>query len=45
MQKQISISRCPRCSGEGKIWDFGDPEEPNFYWCELCQGKTSTINN
>ncbi|MCX6815207.1 MAG: hypothetical protein NTY20_06175 [Candidatus Aenigmarchaeota archaeon] len=40
----LSINCCPRCAGGGKIWDFGDPEEPTFFYCELCKGKI-TINN
>jgi hypothetical protein len=45
MAKLISLNRCPKCRGEGKIWDFSDHEEPNFYWCELCKGETSALNN
>jgi excinuclease UvrABC ATPase subunit len=44
MHKSISISRCPKCGGEGKIWNFENHEEPDFYLCELCNGQ-NTVNN
>ncbi|MEM7816243.1 MAG: hypothetical protein QXN71_03930 [Candidatus Aenigmatarchaeota archaeon] len=44
MPTKISLNCCPKCGGEGKIWDFEDPEEPFFYLCELCMGQ-NTLNN
>jgi hypothetical protein len=44
-RKTISLTCCLKCGGEGKIWDFADPEEPNFYYCELCKGVACTVNN
>ncbi len=40
----VAINCCPDCMGEGKIWDFSDDEEPNYDYCDLCQGNF-TINN
>jgi len=44
IRPSISLNCCPECSGHGKVWDMGDPEEPVFFYCELCKGK-STVNN
>jgi hypothetical protein len=40
----LSLNCCPRCGGEGKIWNFENHEEPDFYCCELCSGQ-NTVNN
>lgn len=40
----ISLNFCPECGGHGKTWDFMNPEEPVFYYCGLCKGK-SIMNN
>jgi len=42
--KPFSLNCCPKCGGQGKIWDFSNHEEPDFYWCELCMGQ-STVNS
>ena len=44
MSKPISLNCCPRCGGEGKIWDFADPEEPVFFYCDLCRGQNTLSN-
>jgi hypothetical protein len=43
--RSVSLSHCPKCSGEGKIWDFSDHEEPSFYYCDLCKGVPRIISN
>jgi hypothetical protein len=40
----LSLNCCPKCGGEGKIWNFENHEEPDFYCCELCRGE-NTVNN
>ncbi|HJW97395.1 MAG TPA: hypothetical protein VJ485_04505 [archaeon] len=45
MNKLISLNHCPKCGGGGKIWDFSDHEEPNFYYCDLCSGKACVMGN
>jgi len=44
MTRLISLNRCPKCRGEGRIWDFSDHEEPNFYWCDMCKGQNMMGN-
>ena len=42
--KPVALNCCPECAGRGRIWDFEDPDDPVFFYCELCRGKR-TLNN